>query len=260
MKKHTFVVLAYKESGYLESCIQSVKNQTVSGEVVIATSTPNAYIQEMADRYQLPVLVNPQGSKGIGYDFDYAVSVAKTPFVTVAHQDDTYEPQFVEKVLQAVGEDTIIAFTDYHEQHDGVDVRVNTNLKIKRMLLRPLKRKGWQGSRWMRRRVLSLGNPICCPSVTFHRSTVCDPIFESDMKSNIDWLAWERLSRKRGRFVYVPEDLMMHRVHDEATTNQLIKDNRRTNEDYQMFCLFWPKPVAKILAKIYSKSEENINE
>lgn len=260
MMKHTFVVLAYKESGYLETCIQSVKKQTVPSEVVIATSTPNDFIREMAAKYQLPVMINPQGSKGIGYDFDYAVSVAKTPFVTVAHQDDTYEPEFAEKVLHAVGEDTIIAFTDYHEQHDGVDVHANTNLKIKRMLLRPLKSRTWQASKWMRRRVLSLGNPICCPSVTFHRKVVCDSIFESEMKSNIDWLAWERLSRKKGRFVYVSDDLMMHRVHDGATTNQLIKDNQRTNEDYQMFCLFWPKPIAKGLAKIYSKSEENINE
>ena len=103
-----------------------------------------------------------------------------------------------------------------------------------------------------------MGNPICCPSVTFHRGVIKENIFESDMKSNIDWLAWERLSKKTGSFVYVPRDLMMHRVHDEATTNQLIRGNMRTNEDYQMFCLFWPKWIATILTKIYRKSEDNI--
>lgn len=257
-RKHTFVILAFGESKYLEVCINSVLNQTDRGEVVIATSTPNEYIQNIADKHHLSVIVNPDGPKGIGYDFDFAVSVAETPYVTVAHQDDTYEPGFVQKVMESVSEDTIIAFTDYHEEHNDEVVRENTNLRIKRFLLHPLKKKHWQKSKWMRRRVLSLGNPICCPSVTYNRQAIRDNIFESDMKSNIDWLAWERLSRKTGSFVYVSEDLMMHRVHDEATTNQLIKDNMRTNEDYEMFRKFWPKFMAKILAKVYSKSEENV--
>ena len=41
---HTFVVLAYKESNYLEDCIKSVLNQKYKSNVVIATSTPNKFI------------------------------------------------------------------------------------------------------------------------------------------------------------------------------------------------------------------------
>ena len=39
--KHTFAVCAYKESPYLEECIQSVQNQTVQSKVIMTTSTPN---------------------------------------------------------------------------------------------------------------------------------------------------------------------------------------------------------------------------
>ena len=46
---HTFVVLAYKESSYLEECIKSVLNQKYPSKVVIATSTPNQYIENIAD-------------------------------------------------------------------------------------------------------------------------------------------------------------------------------------------------------------------
>ena len=45
MITHTFVVLAYKESRYLETCIQSVLNQEFKSNVVIATSTRNAFIE-----------------------------------------------------------------------------------------------------------------------------------------------------------------------------------------------------------------------
>ena len=44
---HTFVVLAYKESKYLEECIKSVLNQKYRSEVVIATSTPNKFIDKI---------------------------------------------------------------------------------------------------------------------------------------------------------------------------------------------------------------------
>ena len=74
---HTFVVLAYKESSYLEECIKSVLNQKYPSKVVIATSTPNQYIENIADKYSLAIKVNPNPGKGIGYDFDFAVHVAK---------------------------------------------------------------------------------------------------------------------------------------------------------------------------------------
>ena len=36
---HVFVVLAYRESPYLEACIRSLENQTVRSRMIIATST-----------------------------------------------------------------------------------------------------------------------------------------------------------------------------------------------------------------------------
>ena len=111
---HTFVVLAYKRSRYLEECILSLLHQTVSSNIVIATSTDNEYIREIAGRYGLHVIVN-HNSSGIAGDFDFGVKAGGTRFVTVAHQDDTYEPGYLEKIQRYLREDTIIAFTDYYE-------------------------------------------------------------------------------------------------------------------------------------------------
>ena len=49
--KHTFVICAYKESPYLESCIKSLKAQIVKSDIKIATSTPNDYIYNVAKKY-----------------------------------------------------------------------------------------------------------------------------------------------------------------------------------------------------------------
>ena len=47
---------------------------------------------------------------------------------------------------------------------------------------------------------------------------------------------------------------MHHRIHADSETTNLIENNVRMNEDYEMFCKFWIKPIAKILMKKYTKS------
>lgn len=257
MKQHMFVVCAYRESTYLETCIRSLLAQTEKTDIIITTSTPNDFINNIALKYNLQVVVNKGNKKGIGYDFDFALQTGQAEYITIAHQDDTYEPEFVEKVLKNVNDSTIIAFTDYHEERKTGIVKTNTNLKIKRFLLTPLKIKLFQNIKFIRRRILGIGNAICCPAVTFHKKMINTPLFANDFKSNVDWFAWEKLSRLKGSFVYVSEDLMMHRVHEESTTTEIIKEKTRTKEDYLMFCYFWPRSIARLLTKAYAKSEES---
>lgn len=262
MEKHDFVICAYKESRYLEACVESLEQQTYPSRIVIATSTPNDHISDVAKRHHLDVIVNEGTQRGIGYDFDFALQSGDAPYVTVAHQDDTYEPDYAATVVAAMDQypNGIIAFTDYHEEHDTGIVRTNRNLKIKRLLLFPLRFPIFQNSRFIKRRILSLGNPICCPAVTFRKERISNPLFANDFKSNIDWFAWEKLSRETGGFLYIHRDLMMHRVHEEATTTELIRENQRSKEDYAMFRQFWPDWICRRLIKLYAKSETNVDE
>lgn len=257
--RHTFVIPAYKESAYLEDCIKSVLDQTVPGEVIIATSTPNAHIRDLSAKYGIEVHEHEPG--GIAGDWNYALECAKTPLVTIAHQDDIYDRNFREEVIRAMeeAEDPIISFTDYAELRGQDRVTDNRNLKIKKMLLFPLRRKSAWRSRFLRRRSLSLGSAICCPSVTVNTGAVEMPLFLNNMKSNIDWQAWEMLSKKEGSFVYINKVLMCHRIHGESTTTEIIGQNKRREEDIFMFSKFWPLWVAKFIEHFYIKSESSNN-
>ena len=104
-----------------------------------------------------------------------------------------------------------------------------------------------------------MGNAICCPAVTYVMDQLQKPVFEVGLGSNLDWQTWERLSRQKGEFVYVPQILMHHRIHNESTTSELINSHQRSGEDYEMFSRFWPSWIAGILTKIYSKSEQYNN-
>lgn len=257
---HTFVVLAYKESSYLEECIKSVLNQKYPSKVVIATSTPNDYIQAMADKYSLEVKVNPNSGKGIGYDFDFAVTCGESNLVTVAHQDDIYDTEYSDLIVKAYQKrpDSLIAFTDYYEIRDKGNVYSNTNLKIKRILLLPMRSKNLSSTKLGKRLSLRFGNAICCPAVTFVRDNIkTDDIFKCELVCDIDWYAWEKLSRRKGRFMFVNKSLMGHRVHEESTTTEIINERIRTKEDLVMFQKFWPKSISKLINKFYVKAEDS---
>ena len=130
---HTYVVLAYKESPYLEECIESVLNQDYKSKVLIGTSTDNEYIRKMADKYNLEVVVNPIKGGGNAVDFDFAWNTGRTELVTIAHQDDTYDKDYSLEVVKAYKEqpDAQIIFTDYFEIRESLKVYSNKLLIVK---------------------------------------------------------------------------------------------------------------------------------
>ena len=46
-------------------------------------------------------------------------------------------------------------------------------------------------------------------------------------------------------------------ISDETTTTEIINNGIRTQEDYTILRKFWPKPIAKIITKLYRNSEKN---
>ncbi|MDE6635335.1 MAG: glycosyltransferase [Lachnospiraceae bacterium] len=258
MISHTFAICAYKESEYLEECIHSLINQTVKSNIILATSTPNDYIKGLCEKYNIPMYVNT-GESGITQDWNFAYSQTNTDYVTIAHQDDIYEKEYVSYLDKYVRDisDTIIFFTDYFEIRNGKKVYDNSLLKIKRIMLCPLRLKIFWKSRFVRRRILSLGSPICCPSVAFARNRCPENVFRHGFRAAEDWEAWERLSRKKGAFVYCRKPLTGHRIHGESETSKIIGDSARQKENYVMFRKFWPAFIAKPLNRLYSKSEKS---
>lgn len=257
-EKHTFVICAYKKSPYLRACIESLKNQTHQSIIKIVTSTPNEYINQIANEFDIQVIENP-GEGGITQDWNWAYKQAETSYVTIAHQDDVYFSEYTERMIEYM-ENTkrpLIYFTDYHELRDGQICKSNQLLKVKRLMLFPLKMKVLQNNKWIRRRILSMGSPICCPSVCFAKKNLPPVIFQNRFRSCEDWEAWEMLSKLKGGFLYDATPLMCHRIHEDSETSAIIGDNKRSDEEYVMYCKFWPKWVAKFLVKIYAVGQKS---
>lgn len=256
---HTFAVCAYEESPYLEECLASVMNQKMKSKVIITTSTPNDYIRGLAEKYNVPLIVNPKYKVGVIEDWNFAYHSASTQFITICHQDDVYYSDYSKYFYNqcATSPNMLIFFSDYCEIRNGEKLDRSKLLCIKRFLLCPLKIKPLQKCKFIRRIILSFGSSICCPAVTFNKDNLDEPIFKHEFSCLCDWAAWEEISRKSGEFIYCSRIMVGHRIHDVSWTSQVIKDKTRELEELRMFQKFWPKPIAKLLELFYKKSTKS---
>jgi glycosyltransferase involved in cell wall biosynthesis len=252
---HVFAIPAYGESPYLAGCIESILNQQAgTSRILLGTSTPSPYLEKIAADYGLDLLINPSGLD-IATDWNFVMEAAESRFVTIAHQDDIYDTEY-SRVMSGIAANyrpLILAFSDYREHTDAGVRPPNANLKIKRRLcIRAFGRRQSISKLKDKRRLLNLGNPICCPSVMINRVAVPEFRFSKTWRTNLDWDAWLRLADEPGLYVYSDQKLVSKRVHADSETSATIANRVRQSEDRRMFERFWPKPIAALIAAVYS--------
>ena len=179
MIKHAFVICAYKESQHLEACIQSLEKQTVKSPTIVCTSTPCEFIKDIAERHGLPYVIR-EGKSDIQDDWNFACRQADADWVTVAHQDDIYNENYVADMLKKVGKypDAIMAFSDYRPIIHG-EISIDRNCRLRRILRYPMCFPALAESRFFKKRMLSLGNCICCPTVMYNMQKIDGDVFTS---------------------------------------------------------------------------------
>lgn len=249
---HSFVVLAFGDSPYLPGCLSSVLAQTLRSDVCISTTTPSPYIRSIAAARHVRVVEHPV-SQGIASDWNLGYAVAERTYVTLAHQDDEYLPEYVETVMRAAASHNqpILAFTDYTEQIEGREVESRPLLMVKRALLRGLFRGRGAISAAAARRGLTLANPVCCPTIMYNRSVIGDARFDSAFSVNLDWDFLIRVSERGGTFLYIPRRLVRRRVHALSALRQAQHSGVRTREDCAILERFWPRVIARMIAMSY---------
>ncbi|HTI67143.1 MAG TPA: glycosyltransferase family 2 protein [Caulobacteraceae bacterium] len=251
--EHSFLVPAYGDSPFLDGCLVSLAAQTRSSRIVVVTSTPSAHIAAAADRAGADLVVNPD-RLGIASDWNFALRQADTAYVTLAHQDDTYAPAFLETTLAlfAARPDAALCFTGYQEIDDS-GAPVSSRISRVKHALEALSLGSRRVARGLPLRLfLSFGNPLPCSSVTFNRTALSDFAFSDAYASNLDWEAWWRLYREGRTFLHAPARLVGRRHNALTETSRLIQDGRRQSEDAQMFARIWPAPLNLAIGRLYA--------
>jgi glycosyltransferase involved in cell wall biosynthesis len=251
---HTFAIPAFGRPQHLSACIESILHQSRrSDRVVLSTSTPSQFLRDVAEKYDVEMLVNPCRTN-IATDWNFALAACQSDLVTIAHQDDIYDKNYVETMCDAVRRhpDALIAFSDFAEHTPSGPRATNLNVRIKRALCaRAFGRKEAIGAISAKCRLLTLGNPVCCPSVVINRKRLPKFNFSEGLKTNLDWEAWARMAQMPGDFVYIRKALISKGVHPQSETSVTIANRSRELEDRRMFEQFWPAPVAALILSVY---------
>jgi glycosyltransferase involved in cell wall biosynthesis len=246
-------VPAFGEPRWFDRCLESLQAQTSASDILVTTSTPNAYLASIAGRRRIPIIVNPVAA-GIASDWNFALDQIDSEWVSLAHQDDWYATDYVASCVRALDgvPDAILAFTDATEVLAGTTGEL-TNTRVKRAICAVAFLTSRAIHSTLRRRLLlSFGNPIPCPSVMINRRRLAQFRFPDGWRSNLDWRAWCTLAGEPGAFVYIPRRLVHRTLHTDAATTRALAD--RAREDALMFRELWPAPVAAVLNWLYAPS------
>lgn len=246
---HTFVILAYHESDDLEDCIKSVLNQSVKSNVIIATSTKNDYIIELASQYALGVMVNDQKSNK-GSDYNYAINTFDTKLVTIAHQDDLYDRNYVKEILKCYSQnkDASIIITDYYEIDNDRKIKRSHELFKKKILISPLKYKWCQDKKYFKMRSLKYGQSFCTSSVTFIKDNINKEPFPTNLTYNNDWQGFINLANEDSKFVYINKKLVGYRIYKKGELKE------KEQEKLNIYKAMWPD---KLIDYLYQKKEKS---
>jgi glycosyltransferase involved in cell wall biosynthesis len=246
------VVPAYGDSPFLPQTLASLATQDSPVQLVVATSTPSDFIAKAAAQAGATLVVNPERS-GIARDWNFALGLTNARFVTLAHQDDYYDPAFVRCTRAAFARTSgaALCFTAYQEIDDDGAPKSSKISRVKH-LIELLTLGGARRISGLRLRAfLAFGNPLPCSSVTFDRQSIPDFRFSDAFASNLDWDAWLRLCDQRMVFARAPQRLVGRRHNPLTATSGLIRDGRRQAEDLIMFRRLWPRPFADAIALVY---------
>jgi hypothetical protein len=232
--------------------MEGLAAQTVKTGVVVATSTPSPLIESIAARFNAEVKINPR-AEGIGADWNFGLNASSADLVTLAHQDDTYDPRFTERTLDLFDRNTdaAVCFTAYDEIDDEGRAMTSKISLVKHALEAIILGSREQISGARLRAFLAFGNPLPCSAVTFNRTRLSDFRFSLEYKSNLDWDAWLRLQERGEVFLHAPERLIGRRHNPMTETSRLIREGIRQKEDLQMFNRLWPAPFGRALAYLY---------
>jgi|688.fasta_scaffold187166_2 hypothetical protein len=256
MDKHCFVIPAFKESPYLEECVQHLLKQTIKSRIIITTSTPNSFIENIAKKYKLDYFINLNQMRGMASDWNFALSKVHSELATIAHQDDIYEASYAEKVIakfDSLKQDNVLmAFTQYKELVNGVERKTSLNAVVKNILMFPFLFNEKIKSNFLKKALLAFGDPIGCPTVTLNMKLLTDFSFSENYNCILDWVAWYHLAGREGSFVYIKKPLMQHRIHFDSETTHQINIGKRKEEEEAFFTLIWGKYISKFFISIYT--------
>jgi GT2 family glycosyltransferase len=215
------LIAAYKPT-YVAVAIQSALNQTHREiEVVVVDDSPGRDVRIAVEGFDDPRIryLRNQTNCGPALSHARAIREASGSLVGILNDDDVWEPNLVDRLLQALEAwpDAVLAFADHWVIADGTRDRAQSDSCShiwKRDRLAPGMHRPFQ-----RLALLDKSVPLAIAAL-FRRDAIDSSNIPREVGGTYDFFLSYLLSRDGAGAVYVPERLAAWRVHGRSLTSQ----------------------------------------
>lgn len=198
----SIVLCTYNAETYLDECIQSLLNQTLSDfELIIVDDGSSdgtlAYLKKLQDpRVRLIILDSNHGliqARTRGFE------AAKGRYIAVMDADDIAAPTRLEQQFGAMEAAGLDVCGSFHTTLDNATGKRRT-------------RKGHSSDGDIRA-LLTIYSPLCNPSTSLRASVVRQTGYNREYAHAEDYGLWCDIAAHGGKFHNVPSSLLTYRVH-----------------------------------------------
>lgn len=267
MPKVSILIPTYNRAGYLREALQSAAAQTERDTeiIVLDDASPDHTAQvvaEFADDPRVYYIRHPHNI-GIAANWRAGISIAEGQFFCLLHDDDTFEPEFVEALMRPLLEhaDLIFAFCDHWMMNSECCRNFTESDKCSRRFRRDCLVEGTLNN--LVRAALVDGSPPIGATL-FRKSMVDASFISNEAKGSIDaWLFYQCVKTGHTAY-YVPQRLMNYRAHSGGMSSSMplymgeghVFRYRAILND--PICAPVYKDIKKLLAKTYVDNGINL--
>lgn len=231
----TVAIPVFNGARFLDRTIESLLAQTHRELTIVClddgSTDKSVEIARSFRDERLSVICN-ETRLGLAGNWNAAFANAKTPYLVIAHQDDVYEPPFVEIAAQLLDEHprAFAAHTraTYIDEHGKAIESAASQFKDRFWPAdEPYEREPRQEMR-----ALHDGNYIICPSAMYRMGAVREiGPFNENYRFVTDWEYWLRGLHQGFTIVGTHARLVQWRRHEDSTTRQEEATLRRYDEE-----------------------------
>ena len=239
MEQVHVIIPCYNGENYITETLNSIFNQSYTQFILTVIDDHSkdnslSLLQGITDS-RLCIIQNKE-QLTITQNFNNCVRHSQTDLFCIMHQDDVYEPNYLEEMVEAMNthKETAIAHCDFFTIDEAGSKIIDFKYELKRQLF--FKETEYTFLDYMDEyKMLMMGDYIICPSVMYRRS-----IFESigyfdDQYLQVeDWDFYIRILLNQNKILRVNKRLFNYRIHKKTKSQELVKNLVKYKEEISM--------------------------
>ncbi len=231
------IIPNYNHASFLRERIESVLNQTYQDiEVIILDDKSTDNSKDIINEYsQHPkvknIVYNKENSGSTFKQWNKGFNIAQGEYIWIAESDDIAHPKFLEKLMEAIGDDKKISL--------AASAITLIDTSGKEIGFESISKSSYQReytSKQFIRENLLLGNHLFNASSAIFRKDVLANISQqySSLRAAGDYLFWIEIAN-HGKIIEIPDRLDYFRIHSSSVTPRLFAIGEAAKEDYIVY-------------------------